>query len=558
MSRNKAVMLNRDLIEATTLGDLLLRGASKWPDREVLVFPGERLTYAGLAERARAQARALQGMGIQPGDHVGILAPNLVELVVLLFAIALSGAVAVLVNARYKTAELAYVIENADLKLLFTTNRIADYVDFVDLLQEALPGLKGADDALALELESAPLLRSVIMMEENEQPGLVSFSRFGEFAGKTDPDQASARRARVRLSEPCIMMYTSGTTAQPKGCRLSHEAIVRNARGMSLRFRITEDDRQWDPLPMFHMGAILPLLATIWAGGSYITDTHFEAEAALRMIDAERPTMLFIAFPTIMSALVTHANFNLEMMTDVRLVNNVAPPGQLLENMKIIPDAVHVSAYGLTEASGVTCNGGVDEDNDALANTSGRPYEGLRIRIVDMETGEEVPQGKQGEITIKGFSLFEGYYKSPGKTAEALDENGWLHTGDLGAADEEGRISFRGRIKDMLKVGGENVAAVEIESFLCGHPAVELVQVVGVPDPKLQEVAAAFIQLQTGATCTEQEIIDFCRGKIANFKIPRHVRFVEEWPMSATKIQKYKLREMMIAELAPEEEISRT
>lgn len=219
--------------------------------------------------------------------------------------------------------------------------------------------------------------------------------------------------------------------------------------------------------------------------------------------------------------------------------------------MKIIPGAVHVSAYGLTEASGVSCNGAVDEDNDARANTSGKPYEGLRIRIIDVETGEEVAQGKQGEIIIKGFSLFEGYYKSPGKTAETLDEDGWLHTGDLGAADEQGRISYRGRIKDMLKVGGENVAAVEIESFLLGHPAVELVQVVSMPDAKLDEVAAAFVQLKAGATCTEQEIVDFCQGKIASFKIPRHVRFVEEWPMSATKIQKFKLQEMLTAELAP-------
>lgn len=549
--------MNMDLIEVTTLGDLLLRGADKWPDREALVFPDERLTYAALAGRAQTQARALQGLGVQLGDHVGILAPNLVELVVLLFAIALSGGVAVLINARYKTAELAYVIENADLKLLFTTNHIADYVDFVGLLYQALPGLKNADDPLALGLESAPLLQSVIMMEETEQPGLVSFSRFSEFSGKIDPEQAWARRAQVMLSEPCIMMYTSGTTAQPKGCRLSHEAIVRNAQGMSHRFRITEDDRQWDPLPMFHMGAILPLLATIWAGGSYITDTHFEAETALRMIDAERPTMLFIAFPTIMSALVEHPDFNLEMMANVRLVNNVAPPRQLLENMKIIPGAVHVSAYGLTEACGVSCNGGVDEDNDTRANTSGKPYEGLRIRIIDVETGKEAPRGAPGEITIKGFSLFEGYYKSPEKTAEALDEDGWLHTGDMGAADKEGRISYRGRLKDMLKVGGENVAAVEIESFICGHPAVELVQVVGVPDPKLQEVAAAFVQLKAGATCTEQEIIDFCHGKIANFKVPRYVRFIREWPMSATKIQKYKLQEMMHGELAREDKISR-
>ena len=236
-------------------------------------------------------------------------------------------------------------------------------------------------------------------------------------------------------------------------------------------------------------------------------------------------------------------------MDQLRLINNVAPPSQLLKNMEILPQAVHISAYGLTEACGVSCNGSADEDNETRATTCGKPYPGVQLRVVDPETGEVMKPGERGEVVIRGFSLFEGYYKSPGKTAEAIDEDGWFHTGDLCSLDAEGRVTYQGRYKDMLKVGGENVAAVEIESYIFTHPAVQLVQVVGVPDEKMLEVAAAFIELTPGMECTEQEIVDYCRGKIASFKIPRHVRFVKEWPMSATKIQKFKLQEALTREL---------
>jgi acyl-CoA synthetase (AMP-forming)/AMP-acid ligase II len=542
-------MMKSTLIEVTTLGDLLLRGAENWPDREALVFPQERLTYAQLADRALHKARALQGMGIEPGHHVGILSPNLVEVVELMFATALSGAVAVMINARYKTRELAYVIENADLKLLFTTNRIADYVNFAELLYESLPGLESAGDPLRLKLETAPLLHSVVMMEDPGRDGIVPFSRFMEYTEKTTEEQVWQRRSQVALSDPCIMMYTSGTTANPKGCRLSHEALVRNAREMGIRFGITDQDRQWNPLPMFHMGAILPILSCYWAGAGFCTDTHFDPDPAIDAIIAEKPTIMFTAFPTVMAALVGHPRFDAGQMSQIRLVNNVAPPSQLKKNMEILPDAVHVSAYGLTEASGVSCNGSPGEDDETLATTCGKPYSGVQLRVIDLETGKAVTPGGRGEVVIRGFSLFEGYYKSPDKTAETIDGEGWLHTGDIATLDPEGRVSYQGRIKDMPKVGGENVAAVEIESYIFTHPSVQLVQVVGVPDEKMVEVAAAFIELKPGMECTEQEIIDYCQGKIASFKIPRHVRFVTEWPMSATKIQKFKLQEALSREL---------
>lgn len=541
--------MTEQLISVTTLGDLLLHGAEKWPDNEVLVFPDRRLTYAQLAERAQYKARSLQGMGVRPGDHIGILSPNLIEVIELLFAIALSDAIAVMINARYKTSELTYVIENADLKYLFTTNRIADYVSFVDLLYAALPGLNQVADAYSLNLDSAPLLRNIVMLEESAEPGLLSSSQFEAFAEKMTSDQAWHRRSRVKLNSPCIMMYTSGTTANPKGCRLSHEAIVRNAKEISIRFQMIPNDRQWDPLPMFHMSSIMPLLATIWTGGSFISDTHFDADNAWQIIEKEQPTILFTAFPTVMSALVNHANFEASKISQVRLVNNVAPPEQLRKNMELIPQAKHITAYGMTEVSGICCFGDIDEDDETRIYTASRPFAGIQVRVTDPDNGEEMGPEQRGELTIKGFSLFEGYYKSPEITAEVFDEQGWFHTGDLCSVDQQGRVSYHGRIKDMLKVGGENVAAVEIESFLCKHPAILISQVVGVPDEKLLEVAAAFIQLKPEMTCTEQEIIDFCTGKIATYKVPRYVRFIKEWPMSATKIQKYKLQQSLINEL---------
>ena len=539
------------IIAVTSLGDLLLRAAEKWPDREALVFPDQRLIYSQLAERARHMARALQGNGIKPGDHVGILAPNLVEVVDLIFGTALAGGVAVLINARYKTTELAYVVEDADLKLLFTTNRIADYVDFVELLYASLPGLRESDEPLSLVLNTAPMLRSVILMEDSDaQAGVLPWQQFLAFADRVDEQAVWTRRSRVALRDPCMMMYTSGTTANPKGCRLSHEALVRNAREMSTRFQIGCEDQQWNPLPMFHMGAVLPMLSVIWAGARFITDTHFDAGAAIAAIEAEKPTIMFTAFPAIMAALIGHSRFNPDNMPQLRLVNNVAPPSQLLKNMEILPNALHVSAYGLTEACGVSCSGSADEDDKTRAYTCGKPYPGVQLRVVDPETGVDLNPGERGEVVIRGFSLFEGYYKSPDKTAEAIDKNGWLHTGDLCSLDAEGRVSYQGRIKDMLKVGGENVAAIEIESYIFTHPAVQQVQVVGVPDRKMLEVAAAFIELVPGMECSGQEIIDFCQGKIASFKIPRHVRFVTQWPMSATKIQKFKLQEALTCELA--------
>jgi len=535
------------LIEVTTLGDLLLRAAVRHPEREALVFPDTRLTYRALWDRAVFRARSLHALGIDRGDHVGILMPNCPEYIEALLGIVLCGAVAVPINARFKSPELAYLVENADLKGLITSDLISEYADFAALLQDALPGLAGSAQPESLQLAEAPLLRFIVMLGD-ERPGFVSQPVFERAADRIDPQHIDILRQRVRVRDACIMMYTSGTTANPKGCPLSHEALVRNGVNMNReRYFLTEEDRFWAPLPMFHMAAILPMTACFDAGAAWLTMRRVDAGPALEMLEQEQATIAFPSFPTITSEIIHHPDFRTRDLSRIRRINNVAPPDVLRQFQDAFPQAVQTGAYGLTEAGGVIAFNHPDESLEERLSSCGRPFPGIEVRIVDLEDGEDVPPGERGELWLRGYCLFEGYYKSPEKNAESFVD-GWLRTGDLCALNDNGGIEFHGRIKDMLKVGGENVAAVEIESHLATHPAVKMVQVIGVPDQRLTEVAAAFIEAHPEAEVSAEDIIAHCKGQIASFKVPRHVRFVSEWPMSSTKIQKFKLLEDFLAE----------
>ncbi len=536
-------------IEATTLVDLMLRTADASPDAPLLIFPDSRHSYADMTAAARAHARSLTGLGVGAGDHVGILMPNCPEYIELLLGITCIGAVAVPVNARYRAAELAYVIENADLVGIVTHDLASEYVDFAALLQAALPGLADGEPA-GQTLEAAPRLRFAAMLGESRPRGLVTRADWDAAGGAIDDALIEHRRCAVRVRDVCIMMYTSGTTAHPKGCPLSHEALVRNGINMNReRYFLNGDDRFFSPLPMFHMASLLPLTACMDAGAALLSMNRVEPGEALALMERERATIAFPSFPTIMNDLITHPRFAHTDLSTVRRLNNVAPIEMLRRFQEAMPQAVQTGAYGLTEAGGVIAFNHPDEDLETRLSTCGQPFPGIDVKIVDPDTLDELPPGERGEILIRGYCLFEGYYRAPDKNAEALVD-GWLRTGDLCSVDAERRISFHGRIKDMLKVGGENVAAVEIESFLAGHPAVKLAQVVGVPDERLLEVAAAFIELAPGATLSEDELIAWCKGRIASFKVPRHVRFVTDWPMSSTKVQKYRLQQMFAEERA--------
>lgn len=538
-------------VRATTLGDMLMIAADEQPDRMAVVLPYRRITYAELREQAIKRALSLQTLGVGSGDHVGVLLPTGMDFIITMFAIALLGAVTVPVNARYQPPELAYLIDNADLRVLLTTDKIADTVDFVKRLNEALPGLATAN-AEQLQLEGAPLLRNIVLFGESSAPGVLSQRHFDALAENGDLEQLHLKRLQISLGSTALIIYTSGTTANPKGCMISHEAIVRNGAALAERYELTGEDSLWSPLPMFHIAAILPLAAIFTQSGTYVTTNYFQAGEALKMMEEEKVTATYPCFWTIMSDLVDHPDFEKTDLSRVKMMNAnfaVQPPEIGDKMKKALPNAVFVGTFGMTETAGTVTTSRLDATEKQRFTRLGTPLSGMEVKAMDPETGRKVATGEKGEAWIRGYSTFTEYYKSPEKTAEALDDEGWFHSGDLISIDDDGQLMFHGRLRDMLKVGGENVAAVEIETCLQQHDAVKLAQVVGIPHPRLTEVAAAFIELEPGRQTSEEELIGFCKGKIAGFKIPRYVRFVEEWPISSTKIQKFRLQDQLREEL---------
>ena len=529
-------------IHASTIGDFLLTSVDRWPDRNLLIFPDERCTYQQFADDALVYARSLLAYDIQPGDAVGILMPNCMAYLKLLVAVNFVGAMAVPMNARYKAAELAYVVENADLKLILTNDLISEYADFGELLQEAFTDLGSDASSKTLNLSQAPALRHIVMFGAASDD-FVDGETFTQAGQGVPPDMVHAARARVRLEQPAIMMYTSGTTANPKGCPLSHGLLVRNGINMNReRYFLDADDVFWAPLPMFHMSSILPFLCCIDAGAAMISMLRIEPGETLRLLEEERASIAFPAFPTVTNEIISHPDFAEADLSRLRRINNVAPIEMLRRFQEAFPQAVQTGAYGLTEAGGVISYNHPEESLEERLHTCGKPFPGVDVRISDPESLAELPPGERGEMWIRGYCVFDGYHKSPEKNAECFFD-GWFRTGDLCSLTESGAICFHGRIKDMLKVGGENVAALEIESFLAKHPAVQLAQVIGRADDRLQEVPVAFVELKPGETATAQDLIDFCVGQLASFKIPRAVHFVTQWPMSSTKVQKFRLKE---------------
>ncbi len=519
----------REIIECTTLGDLLISSADRSDNSDLLIFPDRRVTYSEMREAAYRRAASMIALGLGAGSHVGILMANCIEYMEYLMATQLIGGMAVPINARFKAPELAYVMDNADLDMVVTNDAISEYANFEQLINAALAEKRN------------PRLQHLVMIGEPAD-GYMSDGDFLATGENIDHERVDELRLSVSLRQPAIMMYTSGTTANPKGCPLNHEVLVRNGKNMNRsRFFLDGSDRFWAPLPMFHMASILPFMACMDAGAALLSMTHVEPGESLRMMEEEGVTVAFPSFPAVTLDLINHPDFESRDLSKLRRINNVAPPDLLAQFQEAFPQAVQTGAYGLTEAGGVIAFNHPDESLEKRLHTCGRPMPGLQARVVDPDTLEEMPAGEKGEIQLKGYAVFDGYYKADEKNAESFVD-GWFRTGDLCVMDEDGYIEFHGRIKDMLKVGGENVAAIEIESTLMTHDAVKMAQVIGVPDDRLFEVACAYIELQEGTELSAEELIAFCKGKMASFKIPRHVRFVEQWPMSATKVQKFVLK----------------
>lgn len=545
--------------EITTLSlpELLLSRAAEHPDRDCIVLEGERVTYGELEVRVRQAARSLVALGVEPGDRVGILMANCVDFVALMFGASMVGAVGVLYNARFKAREIAHVTVDSGVKVIITNDITEQHTNYIELLRRAIPELvhdknqqPEPRETAFVPFESAPQLRVAISLGSSSEQGFLGREAFYKLGDSCAPEEVEQRRGKIHVEDEALMIYTSGTTAMPKGCPLNHivlqhAGVVGGVECMGLQ----PGDVMWGPLPMFHTAFIQPLTGILHVGGTYLSMTHFDAGAALEMIRRESATLMFPAFPTITMQLLNHPAYTASSFAAVRVVLNVGPPEELRAMQERMPNTVQITVFGMTETGG---SAAMCKPGDSLAlrsNCSGRALPGNQIEVRDPDTGATVSAGATGEIVVRGRGVFAGYYNAPQKTAESFYEGGWFRTGDLGSLDDQGRLTFRGRLKDMLKVGGENVAAVEVEGFLATHPAVNLAQVVAVPDEKYGEVVGVFIELAPGASANEQEIIDYCRDEVASFKVPRYVRFTKSWPMGATKILKSELRTRLWAEL---------
>jgi acyl-CoA synthetase (AMP-forming)/AMP-acid ligase II len=524
--------------EVSPLGDLLVKSANRSPDRDALVFPESRATYSQLLDGAMRVARGLLAQGVQPGEHVGLLASNSVDFVQAFFGIALMGAVVVPLNVRHKATELAYIVRNADLVALLTEADEEAHVNFADLLCDALPGLANTPAGVDIALPQAPMLRRVVLLRGAARPGCMEPQAFASAAESIAVSRVQALGKHVRLRDTAIIIYTSGTTADPKGCMLSHEALSRGpVERAQFRLACGSNDVHWGAGPLFHIGSLGPAIGAWGAGMTYTTDLFYDAPRALALIRDGKATTIWPWFPAIVLGLMEQPGFDAASLPHLKRIVLIAS-GALVERVQVrFPDAEIIQGCGMTETAGIFGLSGPDDSPKARAHTQGKVYPGIEVRLVDPHTGKESLPGEIGEIRVRGYCVMTGYYKDPEKTAASLDAEGWLHTGDLYVGTQDGDLIFSGRLKDMLKVGGENVAVVEVESYLSQHPAVRIAEVVGKPDPRLDEVPVAFIELHEGAEPTAQALIDFCKGRIANYKIPREVHFVASgaWPMSLTK-----------------------
>ena len=534
-----------------TMGEMIRSSAAAYAGNDAIVLPDRRLTYAELNDAARAWAKALIAMGVKPGENVGLLLPTCADFITAFYGITMAGAIAVPVNARYQASELGFVTADADLVTIITIGKVADGLDFSARLEAALPTLPAAEDPEALALAEAPRLRSIICLDDRCAPYLLP-ARQAIAAGLDVEDEVvDARIDAVSPQDTAMILYTSGTTANPKGAMISHRAQVANSRNLGKRYECTGKDKVWSPLPIFHIAGILPMTMILDLGGAYMTIPRFDAGVGLDMLGKEGATIAYPSFVTIMQDLITHPTFKDTDLSALRVMNSnfaVQPEWIKLAVAEAMPHTIQVGTYGLTEGAGTVSTSRLSDSYEVRTGRCGVPLDEWKVRIVDPETGRECDVGEQGEIVLGGPNILQGYYNAPEKTAEAI-RDGWFYSGDIGSIDADGNVMFHGRTKDMLKVGGENVAAAEIEAMLQTHPAVKLAQVVSLPDDRYSEVPAAFVELAEGENASEQELIDHCKGRIASFKSPRHVRFVADWPMSTSKIQKFRLRERLLAEL---------
>ena len=537
----------RNWINVTSLGDLMDMQAEKYGDKDAIVFPEGRYSYQDIAMYAQNISKALLALGVEPGDRVGYFLQECIDTIGIIIGAAKIGAITAPINSRFKTTELEQVIVHAGMKVIFTSSP-AVATDFNGLINETFPQI--AESASKhLDFPEAPELEALITLDDIERPGTFNLSDVDEMALTISDEAVAARQAGVRVRDTAIIMYTSGTTAMPKGAMLSHESFSRYASSVKERMILAEDDIFWAALPMFHIGGVAFVLASLFVGSTFIHTGNYNPDVALQQIRDERPTVVLPAFETIWVPIVNHPDREEDDFDSVRVVMVVGVPERLRQFQEQTPHAPILNCFGQTEVCAFLSLSELDDEPELRFTKGGFPMPGMEAEVHDPDTGEVLPNGSVGELWYRGPNMFDGYFRDPELTEEVFDERGFFKTGDICEIDSDGRVTFVSRLKDMLKVGGENVSAAEVEGYLITHPAIALAQVVSAPDERYVEVPAAYIQLKPDMDATEEEIIEFCKGKIATYRIPRYVRFVDDWPMSGTKIKKIVLREMIASEL---------
>ena len=548
----------------STIGDVLDRQAERFAERDALVNveTGERYTYAEFRDEVERVARGLMVLGIRRGHHVGIWATNYSEWVLTQFATAKIGAVMVNVNPAYRTHELAYVLEQSEANAMILIGRFRNS-DYAAMLNEIVPELRDSNPG---ELGSSqfPYLRNVICIpphgddSDAETPaGMWAWDEMVAKHSEVSREQLAARQSECLPDDPINIQYTSGTTGNPKGAMLTHHNLVSNGLYVGDAIELTENDRLCVPVPFYHcFGCVMGNLGCITHGSAIIiASEHFDPLKTLQALERERCTALY-GVPTMFIAQLDHPDFDSFDVSSLRTGIMAGSPCPI-EVMRQVIDRMGAHqmtiAYGQTEHSPVITQTLVSDSIERRVSTVGAVLPGVEARIADPETGKILGPGIQGELQARSSMVMRGYYNMPEATAAAIDDEGWLHTGDLAEVDEDGYYKITGRLKDMIIRGGENVYPREIEEFLYTHPKISDVQVIGVPDERFGEEVMAWVMLKPGESAEPEEIREFCRGRIAHFKVPRYVRVTDEFPMTVTgKIQKFRMREMAVEELGLE------
>jgi fatty-acyl-CoA synthase len=536
-----------------TIGQALEQAARQWGEREALVIAHQavRWSWTELLRRSDALAAGLLALGLEPGDRVGIWAPNCAEWTLMQFATARAGLILVNINPAYRSNELAYALNKVSCKALVLAPALRSS-NYIEILRSLAPEL----DAQApgqLQAAALPHLRWAIRLGEERTAGMLAFDDVPALAGAAERAQLAAIAARLRPTDPINIQFTSGTTGFPKGATLTHRNILNNGFFVGEAIRLTPQDRLCIPVPLYHcFGMVMGNLACVTHGCAMVYPSEaFDPLAVLHTVQAERCTALY-GVPTMFIAVLDHPLFSTIDLSSLRTGIMAGSPCPI-EVMKRVQSQMHMHevtiAYGMTETSPVSTQSAVDDPVDRRVSTVGRVQPHLEVQIVDTDN-RVVPRGVVGELCTRGYSVMLGYWDDAEKTREAIDAEGWMHTGDLATMDAEGYVNIVGRLKDMVIRGGENVYPREVEEFYYRHPKVQDVQVVGVPDPRFGEVLCACVVLKAGEKATPQELQDFARGQIAHYKVPAYFEFVDAFPMTITgKIQKFVLRDAMVAKL---------